>query len=276
MQRLNNHEIDVIVQVRKLGEGFDHPYLAVAAVLSIFSNLSPFVQFIGRIMRVIVQNSPGNLKNLGTVVFHAGANVASRWADFQEYSEADQEFFDQLLPMEGLDFSDAGELEIEPAAHSHGEGLDVDIKSQSVVELEEIPLIENDPDALDALKVLQERGYTSDQIQQAYEKLVPIPVTRVRQRQAMRSSLDQRVQQEAGRILNERGINPQSHELDRQRLGRPNFVVIKSAIDRQINTLIDRGSGERHEVTRPELELINSNFDDILQQAIEEVLDATD
>jgi superfamily II DNA or RNA helicase len=51
MQRLESHQLDVIVQVRKLGEGFDHPRLSVAAVFSIFSNLSPFVQFVGRIMR---------------------------------------------------------------------------------------------------------------------------------------------------------------------------------------------------------------------------------
>jgi superfamily II DNA or RNA helicase len=63
MQKLENHELDVIVQVRKLGEGFDHPFLAVAAVFSIFRNLSPFVQFVGRIMRVIQHNSPGHALN---------------------------------------------------------------------------------------------------------------------------------------------------------------------------------------------------------------------
>jgi superfamily II DNA or RNA helicase len=56
--QLKAHELDVIVQVRKLGEGFDHPYLSVAAVFSIFANLSPFVQFVGRIMRVIAHNNP--------------------------------------------------------------------------------------------------------------------------------------------------------------------------------------------------------------------------
>ena len=72
LTRLENHELDVVVQVRKLGEGFDHPYLSVAAVFSIFSNLSPFVQFVGRIMRVIAQNDTQNIINQGTVVFHAG------------------------------------------------------------------------------------------------------------------------------------------------------------------------------------------------------------
>jgi superfamily II DNA or RNA helicase len=51
LQKLERHELDVVVQVRKLAEGFDHKYLSVAAVCSVFSNLSPFVQFVGRIMR---------------------------------------------------------------------------------------------------------------------------------------------------------------------------------------------------------------------------------
>ena len=146
MANLENHELDVIVQVRKLGEGFDHPYLSVAAVFSIFSNLSPFVQFVGRIMRVIVQNSPGHPLNQGTVVFHAGSNIAGRWEDFQEYSEADQQFFDQLLPMEGLDFGTGEELAITPAPPRNPNT--VEVRDQAEVLLEEIPLIESDEEAM--------------------------------------------------------------------------------------------------------------------------------
>jgi superfamily II DNA or RNA helicase len=36
LKKLENDQLDVIVQVRKLGEGFDHRFLAVAAVFSIF------------------------------------------------------------------------------------------------------------------------------------------------------------------------------------------------------------------------------------------------
>ena len=138
LQRLETHELDVIVQVRKLGEGFDHPFLAVAAVFSIFANLSPFVQFVGRIMRVIEQNAPGHVLNHGSVVFHAGANVASRWADFQQYSEADREFFDQLLPMEDLDFGSADELEVEPTPCDFGDGERFDVRSQTAIRLESL------------------------------------------------------------------------------------------------------------------------------------------
>lgn len=65
-----------------LAKGFDHRFLSVAAVLSVFSNLSPFVQFVGRIMRVVKQGAPEDALNQGVVVFHAGANMANQWSDF--------------------------------------------------------------------------------------------------------------------------------------------------------------------------------------------------
>ena len=273
LQRLENHELDVIVQVRKLGEGFDHPYLAVAAVFSIFANLSPFVQFVGRIMRVIKQNAPDNALNHGTVVFHAGANVAKRWGDFQEYSEADREFFDQLLPMEDLDFGSAEELEVEPILHHLSDGNRVDVRSQADIHLEEIPLIE-DPDVLAALKILQEKGFTSDEVKQAYEKLEPVPVTRVRRRQAMRRSLDERVRLKVGSILRERDLNPEGHDIDHQYPRRTNFIVLKSAIDRQVNAAVDHQSGERHEFTQADLDKINEDFENIIEIAVHEVFNA--
>ncbi len=273
MQKLENHQLDVIVQVRKLGEGFDHPFLAVAAVFSIFRNLSPFVQFVGRIMRVIEHGAPGHPLNNGVVVFHAGANIASRWEDFQQYSEADREYFDQLLPMEGLDFSSSDELQIDPrVARQSGER--VDVRSQTDVRLQEIPLIEDDAEALAALKILQGRGYTSDQVKQAYEELQPVPVTKVRLRQAKRASLDMRVKTEAARILHDRKLNPEGHDLDRQRLGRTNLIVLKAGIDRHVNTAVGRKAGERSDFSRPQLEQIEKDFSAIVDRAVQEVFNA--
>jgi len=270
MQRLESHQLDVIVQVRKLGEGFDHPFLSVAAVFSIFSNLSPFVQFVGRIMRVIVQNSPDHVLNQGVVVFHAGANIASRWADFQTYSEADRDYFDQLLPVEGVDPNDhQAERNIEPIPHDL-DGLEV--RGQSDVLLQEIPLLQDDA-AIAALRLLQERGYTTDDIAAAYQTLQPVPTTRARERQAMRGGLDMRVRTEAARILNERRVNPQSSELDTKRLGKNNLIVMKSAIDRQLNATVGRSAGQRHEFSRAELDQIDQGFTDIVANAVNEVFD---
>jgi superfamily II DNA or RNA helicase len=266
LKKLENHELDVIVQVRKLGEGFDHPYLAVAAVFNVFSNLSPFVQFVGRIMRVIKQNSPGDPVNHGVVVFHAGANIARRWKDFQNYSEADQEFFDQLLPLETLDFENAGELEIEPRPGGSGENQ-VLIKGQAGVQLQEIQLIKDDPEALEALRVLQARGYTSDQVAEAMADLQPVPITKVRQRQAMRDELDQRIRTEAARILAKRKVNAEGRNLDTKHIGQSNLIVMKAAIDREINGFVNRKSGQRHELSREELEKIILAFPRLLEKA---------
>ncbi|MDR6831408.1 superfamily II DNA or RNA helicase [Bosea sp. BE271] len=272
IQKLENNELDVIVQVRKLGEGFDHPLLAVAAVFSMFGNLSPFVQFVGRIMRVVTQNAPNAPENRGVVVFHAGANCARRWTDFQAYTEADQEFFDELLPMEGLDFTDRNEIEVEPVPRDPNEGMDV--RFQSEVHIQEIPLIEDDVEALELIRRLRERGYDSETVAGAMRRLEPVDITRVRQRQASRAALDTRVQTEVGRTLGQRGVNHQGRDLDRQRRGRTNFVVLKSAIDRQIHSFLGVASGERSELSQQQLDDVNAQFVDIVARAVTEVFDA--
>jgi superfamily II DNA/RNA helicase len=151
LDKLERHELDVIVQVRMLGEGFDHPYLPVAAVFSIFASLSPFVQFVGRIMRimrvmrVIETNAPGDPVNAGSVVFHAGANTVKAWEDFKEFAEADQEWFRLLteqVPVDGqarvvVDPTEDMERERDAAALIH-------ITAPGQVNLEELSLLSDD------------------------------------------------------------------------------------------------------------------------------------
>ena len=260
LQRLKNHEIDVIVQVRKLSEGFDHPQLAVAAVFSIFTNLSPFVQFVGRIMRVIKQGAPGHELNRGSVIFHAGANVARRWEDFQEYSQSDQDFFDQFLPMENINFDSGDELQIVPDPRDDFQfeetAGDVDVLSQTEIQIESIPLFNEDPEVLNALLLLQEKGYTGPELREEFEKLEAIPISRVRKRQARRQRLDREVKRIAKKILVQNNLGAEGGELDRQHLGVSNFVATKSLFDRHINQSVNRGTGERHELTLEELEQI--------------------
>ena len=275
MQKLKNHELDVIVQVRKLGEGFDHPLLAVAAVFSVFGNLSPFVQFVGRIMRVIEHDAPGHPLNNGVVVFHAGANIARRWEDFQQYSEADREYFDQLLPMEDLDFTNAQELEIDPVQSIPRHVNSVYVRAQTDIRIQEISLIKDDSDAIAALLMLKSKGYTPEQVKEAFEKLEPVPVTKVRQRKAKRALLDMRIKTEAARILHEQKINPEGRTLDRQRLGRTNLIVLKAAIDRQANAAVGRTAGERSEFSKPQLDQIEAEFSAILDRAVQEVFNGS-
>ncbi|HSI12521.1 MAG TPA: hypothetical protein VK961_10775 [Chthoniobacter sp.] len=140
--------------------------------------------------------------------------------------------------------------------------------------IQEIPLIEEDEEALALIRQLRERGYDPETVAGAMRRLEPIAVTRIRQRQASRAALDTRVQTEVGRILVQRGINHQGRHLDRQRRGRTNFVVLKSAIDRHVNTLLGVGTGERSELSQEQLDDVNTQFDALVARAVTEVFGA--
>jgi superfamily II DNA or RNA helicase len=271
LEKLERHELDVIVQVRMLGEGFDHPYLSVAAVCSVFANLAPFVQFVGRVMRVIKQNAPGDALNQGIVVFHAGSNVARVWSDFRDFSAPDQEYFDKLLlPVEELHFQSGEEIvEVDPdPAYAPRDGIE--IKGQSDVSLEAIPLLKDDQQAQEALRLLLERGFTSEHFAEA-EKLRRLPISKQKARQANRAALDERVKAATTRILKDRGVSHEGGDLDKKYLGRTNWQVLKAAIDSEVAGRLGRRTGERSEFSADELKLTDEQFSNILDAATKEV-----
>lgn len=269
LAQLDRDELDVIVQVRKLGEGFDHPYLSVAAICSVFANLSPFIQFVGRIMRAIKPDEPKNPLNQGVVVFHAGSNIAERWSDFRTYSTADQRYFQELLPLQEFDFASGEEILIDPTTHTRSVNP-IEVRDQSSVALEEIPLLRNDAEALRAIQILKEKGYTAEQVSQAMHQ--PLPTTKQKKRRADRSALDNMVKTEASRILHQHGINPKGKALDRTKPPRENFVVVKSALDRKINKLLRRGPKQRSDFTQDDLDRANAALPALMSEIIKEVI----
>lgn len=97
LKSLKNGTLDCIVQVQMLGEGFDHPLLSVAAIFRPFRSLAPYVQFVGRIMRVVVQNDPTHPDNLGHIVTHWGMNLDQRLKEFQEFEKDDEVFWQKVV-----------------------------------------------------------------------------------------------------------------------------------------------------------------------------------
>jgi superfamily II DNA or RNA helicase len=245
LEKLENNQLDAIVQVRMLGEGFDHPFLSVAAVCSIFSNLAPFAQFVGRIMRVVDQNSLTSPNNQGIVVFHAGANIARRWSDFQDFSEADQLFFDELLPVEDLDFMNASELEIQPREGS-GDGSRVEIVDQEDVFIEELALYKDNPQVQEALAILRANGLNA--------VLKPIQVSRQNQRLASKKAFDDTVKNIVGRLLGKYSVNYEGRELDKRAHEKTNFVFVKSLIDKKCNDFLGIKTGARSELSLEQIE----------------------
>lgn len=107
LQQLRDGKLDVIVQVQILGEGFDHPPLSVAAIFRPFRTLSPYIQFVGRIMRVNRQRAPGDADNQGIVVSHVGMNTERHWKQFRELDSGDQSLWAGLASAEPMQKSDA-------------------------------------------------------------------------------------------------------------------------------------------------------------------------
>ncbi|WP_052947376.1 DEAD/DEAH box helicase [Aneurinibacillus tyrosinisolvens] len=72
-------QIDVVVNVNMLGEGFDHPNISIAAIFRPFRTLSPYAQFIGRALRKI-KDGDDNIDNLAHVVYHTELDLDELWA----------------------------------------------------------------------------------------------------------------------------------------------------------------------------------------------------
>lgn len=267
-QQLENHELDVIVQARMLGEGFDHPYLAVAMVGSIFANLSPFVQFVGRIMRAIQQNEPGHPLNQGVVVFHVGANVAARWDDFRQFSQADQDYFAELLP-EAEDVEFTGDT---ADRWPSGGGFQpaVDIVEERGVRASDLAPI-GDPQAAALLQQLAEMGVTPDQ---AAQELRRLRVTRQDQREARRAALSERAQNEAGRLLHRLGASPGGRTLDPRRRER-NFAWVVAQLQRRINERVGGIAADRQNFTLDQLNVAHDALPEVVRELEEELRHGT-
>jgi superfamily II DNA or RNA helicase len=264
-QQLENHELDVIVQARMLGEGFDHKYLAVAMVGSIFANLSPFVQFIGRIMRVVVQNQPGHPTNQGVVVFHVGANVARRWNDFRQFSEADQGYFADLLP-EAEDVAFAGEVVVREPGGGDAGISPVEILEERGVRAADMDPI-GDPQAAALLQRIADMGITPEQAAQAIRRL---RTTRQDRREARRSSLNARVQNETGGILGRLGISPGGRTLDPRHRER-NFAWAASELHRRVNEHVGGAAADRQNFTLDQLNAAHAALPELVQSFEEDL-----
>ena len=271
---LRRNRIDCIVQVRMLGEGFDHPNLSVAAIFHPFRSLSPYVQFIGRVMRVIHQNSPNHPDNRGVAVSHVGLNIDRHWEDFRQIDSEDQELIKSWL--------NAGDES--PSVEQNGKRRtltpNMAVQEEIISHFIEQEFLDPTDDAVidDLIAELWRRGFdpedfglTRDDLRQrliqakARRSMEPrdIPVTPQRRRQEARRRLNERTKALASRILdaiNEPIAGVTISTAFPELRSSNNFAAVVQLSHKTINQSLGIEQGARRETP---LELLESALDQI-------------
>lgn len=273
---LRNGTLDCIVQVQMLGEGFDHPKLSVAAIFRPFRTLAPYIQFVGRIMRVIVQNDPAHPDNVGHIVTHLGMNLDERLKEFKEFENDDQAFWDKVI---------GGEEPETPVGVREGNtrlqaGERVVVHNEIVEALweEDFTSIEDDQVIADLKERLTLYGLDPSQAEEMFKKAQKSPmrtrspsepflVQPQREWEEAKKRLFEQAQRLAKLVLNHVDLKTTGREIPYKYTslkirGKDNYVSALMMVNHEINKRLGKS---RAEASTEEIKTILGELDDILQ-----------
>jgi len=274
---LKNGTLDCIVQVQMLGEGFDHPHLSVAAIFRPFRTLAPYVQFVGRIMRVIVQNDPTHPDNLGHIVTHLGMNLDERLKEFKQFERDDEEFWKKVI--------DGDEPEVPQRVQSGDERLSASeshvVVSGEIVEslfeedftsLEDehiiadlkdhLTLLGLDPaQAADIVRKSKAEGFTKR------APAEPVPIQPQRQLAEARKRVNEQGPRLAKIVLNHVKLSITGTEIPYKYTtlgitGRNNLIAAIMMVNKEINNRLGKDRGQ---CATEEFKKVMDSLDDIVQ-----------
>jgi len=286
-ERLERQELDVIVQVQMLGEGADYPHLGVAAIFRPFRHLVPYVQFIGRAMRVVRQNAPGHPDNRGYVVSHVGLNVDRWWDELKRLDADDQLFFQELA-----DSTRQFQLERSNGDEPRRYRPPMEVLEEVVERFVEVGFLPQERSALvddivHALALrgvdLQTLGLDRQELSRRIDAQVSAqrtgvvfrtPVQPQRRRQEARRRLNERVRSAASEVLRVLGFSIRGYDLPRMfpdTGSANNMGAANVLLNRAIQQFLGTGSAERDLLSTEELEAAYREMDRFVDDVIERV-----
>jgi excisionase family DNA binding protein len=242
-RRLTSGELDCIVQVQMLGEGFEHPKLSVAAIFRPFRTLAPYIQFVGRILRVVVQNSPGHPDNYGHVVTHAGMNLDERLREFKLFESDDQKFWEEVISGKEPEhraevMSGQARMKLSESVVVNYEIVDSLIEEQFtsaeqediIRELQEkLELLGLDPEKAEELVVARGDGKKTSSSAQPYQVLPQ------REWEMRKKGLNEQVNRAANLLINRLEISQGGREIvDTGVAATNNFVACVTLINKEL------------------------------------------
>lgn len=273
---LRNGTLDCIIQVQKLGEGFDHPKLSVAAIFRPFRSLAHYIQFIGRIMRVVVQNDPMHPDNVGHIVTHLGMNLDERLKEFKQFENDDQAFWEKVIggnEPEVLSAVQDGSARLTAAERVVVRGEIVDsLWEEDFSSIEDQQIIE---DFRDRLRLF---GLDPSQAEEMVKKAQlaplrkrapsePFVVQPQREWEEARRRLYEQAQRLAKLLLNHVDLSMNGTELTYKYkslkiTGKNNYVSALMMVNAEINKRLEK---ERAQASTEDFKEILDNLDDLLQ-----------
>lgn len=283
--RLAHQQLDAIVQVQMLGEGADYPHLAVAAIFRPFRHLVPYIQFIGRAMRVVRQNAPGHPDNRGYVVSHVGLNVERFWDDLKRFDAGEQLFFQELV-----DATREFEVSSSDPASPRRYRPPMEVLGEVVERFVEVGFLAEERSALidDVVHTLALRGIDletlgisredlarriqEEAISQRTGMLFPTPVQPQRRRQEARRRLNERVRSAASEVLKVTRLSITGYDLPRlipDTASTNNVGAANVLLNREIQKFLGTATAERDLLATEELENAYQHMDDFVDNVVE-------
>jgi len=279
LAELRNGTLDCIIQVQMLGEGFDHQKLSVAAIFRPFRSLAPYIQFVGRIMRVVVQNDPSHPDNAGHIVTHLGMNLDKRLQEFKDFEADDQAFWDKVIGGTGPEVpADVREGKARLRAGEqvvvHGEIVD-SLWEEDFTSTEDQQVVD---DLRERMRLF---GLDSSQVEEFVKraKLPTIrkgkpseafPVQPQREWEEAKKRLYEQGQRLAKLLLNHVELDMNGTEIpykfkSLKLAGRGNYICALMMVNTAIN---ERLGKQRDEASTEEFKTILDSLDDILQPLV--------
>lgn len=287
LAKLRNNQIDVIVQVNKLGEGFDHPPLSVAAIFRPYRSLSPYIQFVGRVMRTIDQNDPNSPNNQGFVVSHVGLNNEEQWDEFRDLDTQDQQTVAGWTRGEGESSTSRQDGGDDQSAQRFDNPVAQDEQishflSRSFLDPSDDKVIEQMLDAAGPGGFsFRELGISADTLRtrfahRAAQQEAPadaVPVQPQVQRQTVRGRLDSRSKSVHQRILNDVGIPRAGYDISRSVKGvrGNNAEALYVLLNREINNFVGESDGSRESWSIDQLQIAYDSLDQVGDQVVRSI-----
>ena len=280
---LRNGILDCIIQVQMLGEGFDHPPLSVAAIFRPFRTLAPYIQFVGRIMRVIVKNDPTHPDNVGHIVTHLGMNLDERLREFKQFEKDDEAFWRKVIGGEEPEIPAdvrAGDKRLsarETSVVVNNEIVDslweedfTSMEDQQIIDdlRERMKLLGLDPSDVEAIVKRSKAGAT---VKRPAPEEFPVHPQRALEESRKRTA--EQGQRLAKIVLNHVGLSMEGREiLYKYRslgvTGRTNFIAAVMMVNHEIDKRLGK---ERKDCSTEDFQTVLNALDDILQTVVRRV-----